>query len=441
MFLLENIRLALSSLKANKMRAALTMLGIIIGICSVVTITSIGNSLQTILNQTFNSLSGRTIECGYDYINETESYRLHPQKTSDYVSMEMLDRFEKNFNGKYLVSRDHSVGSGKIQNPSAKNVNVGVMGASEGSIKENKNLYKLISGRYPSFEDNAGQKHTAVVSDLFLEQYYGKNDKKNALGEDLTINIENIGSTEFTIVGIYKLSEFYIKYGKDATTPLSEFETPVFIPYSTARKLKKPDSSYDEYFTIFVNDNNIPLKKATQEVQEFFDYEYRNAKYWKPEFYDSSVFMNTVDTVMKVLTAVLAVIAAISLIVGGIGVMNIMLVSITERTREIGIRKALGAKNGYIKVQFLIESAILCIVGGIVGILLGAFNGFIFETIGNYILSSNPDFEDLGKLNVSISPSAVIIALIFSTLVGLFFGIYPANKAAKLDPIDALRYE
>ena len=118
-----------------------------------------------------------------------------------------------------------------------------------------------------------------------------------------------------------------------------------------------------------------------------------------------------------------------------------MMVSITERTREIGIRKALGAKNGAIRIQFLIESAILCLVGGILGILLGMFNGFLVETVGNMIIDHLPEYQDLVTLNIQLSIPAIILALIFSTIIGVFFGSYPASKAAKLDPIEALRYE
>ena len=144
---------------------------------------------------------------------------------------------------------------------------------------------------------------------------------------------------------------------------------------------------------------------------------------------------------INILTIVLAVIAAISLIVGGIGVMNIMMVSITERTREIGVRKAMGAKNRDIKFQFLIESAILCLVGGGIGILFGLLNGVIVETVGNMLIKSNPEYAALITIDIRVSVTAIIAALAFSMVIGLFFGIYPAGKAAKLDPIEALRYE
>ena len=143
---------------------------------------------------------------------------------------------------------------------------------------------------------------------------------------------------------------------------------------------------------------------------------------------------------MDVITIVISIIAAISLIVGGIGVMNIMLVSVVERTKEIGIRKALGAKNSVIEAQFLVESVLICAIGGIFGILLGLLNGGIIAIVAKYVVSQ---MEDMSFISVNVSPPVlmIVISFVFSTLVGVVFGLYPARRAARLSPIDALRYE
>ena len=152
--------------------------------------------------------------------------------------------------------------------------------------------------------------------------------------------------------------------------------------------------------------------------------------------------MSVMSTAINIVTVIISVIAALSLIVGGVGVMNIMLVSVTERTREIGIRKALGAKKKTIKGQFVTEAIIICLIGGIIGILVGLLNGELVAIIANKIVASQPDYADLlGNVKVSPPVGGIIISLIFSTLTGVFFGLYPASKAAKMNPIDALRYD
>ena len=147
-----------------------------------------------------------------------------------------------------------------------------------------------------------------------------------------------------------------------------------------------------------------------------------------------------ISKVMDVITIIISVIAAISLLVGGIGVMNIMLVSVVERTKEIGIRKALGAKNKVIEAQFLVESVLICAIGGVVGILLGLLNGGLIAVIAKAVVSRSEDYSFL-TINVSPPVMMIIISFLFSTFVGIVFGLYPARRAARLSPIDALRYE
>jgi putative ABC transport system permease protein len=152
--------------------------------------------------------------------------------------------------------------------------------------------------------------------------------------------------------------------------------------------------------------------------------------------------MDTITTVLNIVTLAITIIAGISLIVGGVGVMNIMLVSITERTKEIGIRKALGARKSSIRGQFILEAIMLCLIGGIIGILSGILNSVIIAEVAKYVLTNYyPDEMTLVSLTVEPNAIAIVVSVIFSMLTGVFFGYYPANKAAKMNPIDALRYE
>jgi putative ABC transport system permease protein len=178
------------------------------------------------------------------------------------------------------------------------------------------------------------------------------------------------------------------------------------------------------------------------EVQEFFDEKYADNENWSVTLYSTASEMDTITTVLNIVTLAITIIAGISLIVGGVGVMNIMLVSITERTKEIGIRKALGAKKSSIRGQFILEAITLCLIGGIIGILSGIINSVIIAQVAKYVLTNYyPD--EMGLISLTVEPNfiAIIVSVIFSMLTGVFFGYYPANKAAKMNPIDALRYE
>lgn len=439
MYLLENVRLALSSLRSNKFRSILTMLGIIIGISAVITITTIGNSLKDTFIGAFNSMVGRLVFTSYTMLDDTPEENYRRMDDDEYITSAMLDELEEKFDGKYLVVRENMVGSGTLRKSSSKVVNVEVYGAYEGFIRDEKNYYKLVEGRYPSEEDNRQKKHTAIVSTLFAEQYFGKG--KDPIGEDIDININGVGKVHFNIVGLYKLSDSYFRGSEYIGTKQEDLATPVFIPYYTSTRLKEASKDSTRYPRYYINSKKISSQDAVKEIQAFYDEKYANSELWIPFIYDFSDDMDEIEMYINILTVVLAVIAAISLLVGGIGVMNIMMVSITERTREIGIRKALGAKNSTIRTQFLIESSILCLVGGGIGVLIGMLNGKLVEVIGNLVIKSNPEYADVLSLDIRVSVTAIIASLIFSTIIGVFFGIYPAGKAAKLDPIEALRYE
>ena len=184
------------------------------------------------------------------------------------------------------------------------------------------------------------------------------------------------------------------------------------------------------------------IEETTQLVTEFFEEKYADNEDYHVYLYNMASDMGMINAVINVITIAISGIAAISLIVGGVGVMNIMLVSITERTREIGVRMALGAKRKTIRLQFVIEAIVLCLIGGMIGITIGILNGFLLGKLAEFVIQ-NMYAEYANYIIMSVHPSAkaILLSLFFSMLTGVFFGYYPANKASKMEVIDALRYE
>jgi len=431
----ENIKEAVTSISSNKMRSLLTMLGIIIGISSVIIITTIGGSIQSTLTATMNSLGGNMVqayvEARYPENDEDWATWEQPEMTdSDYVTQDMIDGLIEKYPDEVTgVAAQNYLGSGTIKDDAdSKNyANVNIDGITPEYLEYMK--LEMHAGRNLTKADNQGKKRVCLIADTMAERYFAG---KDPIGETLSVATSDGGIFDFVVVGVYVYNQAL--FGKvDTSIPEKDRVTELMIPLQTCFKLQGTDRTGYDYFNLMI-DPLADVNQATTDVLSYFDEMYANNKNFHVSAYNMASDLGMINTVLNVITIAVSGIAAISLIVGGVGVMNIMLVSITERTREIGVRMALGAKRRTIRMQFVIEAIMLCLIGGIIGILIGIGIGALLgkeaSQYANYIIMS-----------VHPSATAILLSLFFSMLTGVFFGYYPANKASKMEVIDALRYE
>ena len=412
MLLSENVLLALRALKANTLRSVLTMLGIVIGVATVVALLAIGNGATASITSDIEGIGSNlvTILPGRQMMTVRNSTQAQVSYLylSDYEMLEKrvisnVSGISPAFSNSYTVKY------------SSESFQVTVTGVMEDyfSIRS----YQIEKGRGITKSDNESLVRAAVLGSQTAEDLFGN---LNPIGKDITIK-----GVKFQVVGVLQ---------SKGSTGFDNPDDVVLIPLETGySKLFGSSALKDGRQTVSVILLSADSSEAVDSVIGQAEYLLRRAHEIAPtEDSDFNItsqadFLETMDTVTQTLTIFLGAIAAISLLVGGIGIMNIMLVSVTERTKEIGLRKAVGASKDQILIQFLIETMTLSILGGLIGIMLG----FGIATM----------FTVLNLITAVVSAGDVIMAFVFAVAVGLFFGIYPAYRAASLHPMEALRYE
>jgi putative ABC transport system permease protein len=400
----ESIQVSISAIFANKMRSLLTMLGIIIGISSVITVVALGEGGQKVIDKEFDQFgAGRA----YLMMNWAENYSMKDMFTHDDIDV-LKETFSHDLEA--IVPSVAERGKAKAKN---EKIDVFLTGGDENYIKIAK--VDMIDGRYLMDTDVKGKRSVAIVDKEMALDVFGRT---NVLGESISVELGE-GTVSLVIVGIYEKPKSTLQ-NMGGKSPAN-----IFVPFTTLEKMM----GMGDYFWSM----DMSIKKGadtasiTEKMIRVIERRHGNEGEDKYRIQTAEGELESINKITGIITLVIGAIAAISLLVGGIGVMNIMFVSVTERTREIGIRKAIGAKRRDILLQFLIESVIVSGIGGIIGTVIGV--GLAFA-VSSFI-----------KIPPSVSLRTIIIAWIFSAGVGIFFGIYPANKASKLDPIDALRYE
>ena len=396
MSILESFSLAVKNILSSKTRTLLTMLGIIIGVAAVIVIVGLGNGLEQYMTDSFSGLGTNTLTVSVSSRGSTRSLSVD----------EMYDIVEENSDYLDLCSPTVTMlGLAKVGSETLDSTTT--QGVSEDYLDIAG--VEVSSGRGLQYSDMATRAKVCVIGAYIDQAYFGG----SAVGQTMRIY-----GTTFTIVGVLGQQDEDLEEGGS--------DDCIYLPYTTASRISGEVSSYvitmkDENY---IDQSVAALENALYEVFSSDDYYTVTSM---------AEMVETMTSMINILVGVLAGIAAISLVVGGIGIMNIMLVSVTERTREIGIRKALGAKERYIMQQFVIEAACTSALGGIFGILFG----YLLSAAASQVVTR------LMEETLAVAPTLAAVALAFgiSVGIGIFFGYLPAKKAAQLNPIDALHYD
>ena len=401
----EVLAVALGALRANKLRSMLTMLGIVIGVAAVIAMVALGTGAQSAVKARISSL-GTTLLT----INPGQQRGMGVVIQDQQVKLTMKDADALIERGEHFTSVQPEMGRNQQVIYMNKNTNVSIVGTTPNCLEVRK--YKLAGGRMFTTAETQAMSRVAVVGPAVAINM--GLDTMSLLDENIRIK-----GIQFQVVGVLQ--------SKGQSGMGGNPDEQILIPITTARFRVQGTDRLRSISILANSEDEIPDAMAS--VQKILRREHRLRTNQPNDFQMRSQadFLNTLGETTQVFTYLLSGIAAVSLLVGGIGIMNIMLVSVTERTREIGIRKALGATRSNILLQFLIEAVVLCCLGGIIGIVIGSGGAM--------------GMSKAFAWNVQVSPSAIMLAFAFSAAVGVLFGVWPARRAATLDPITALRYE
>ena len=396
MSILESLELALKNIVSSKTRTLLTMLGIIIGVAAVIVIVGLGNGLEKYVTDSFSDLGTNTLTVTVMSRGATRTMDVD----------DMYEIVEENSQYLDLCSPTANM-MGYVKIGSETTTSTSILGVSEDYLDIAG--VSVASGRGLQYSDMATRSKVCVIGAYLDRAYFGG----NAVGQTL-----RVGGQSLTIVGVLEQQDEELEEGGS--------DDCLYLPYTTASRISGEVSSY----VITMRDEDHMDESVNALESALYDF-FESDDYYTVT--SMAEMLETMTSMINILVGVLAGIAAISLVVGGIGIMNIMLVSVTERTREIGIRKSLGAKERYIMQQFVIEAACTSALGGIIGILMGD---------GLSIAASQVVTRVMGEsLTVAPTVGSVLMAFGISVGIGILFGYLPAKKAAGLDPIDALHYD
>lgn len=406
--LFEIVNVALEALRINKLRSFLTMLGIVIGVGAVIAMIALGRGAQESVKQRIASL-GTTLLTVFP--GQARGGGGGPvASATDRAPLTLDDANALEDLGRSIIAVEPEMSRQLQVQYENQNTNTNIVGTSANYLEVRK--YAIDFGRMFTSSEDAARRRVAVLGSQVVQDL-GAASPEALIGEQI-----RIGGIQFQIAGVLAS-----KGGAGFQNP----DDQVLIPLQTARFRLIGSDRLRSIGVLSTSEDDIPVTMA--EITKILRREHRLAPGREDDFTirNQADFLTTLGETTQVFTALLAGIAAVSLLVGGIGIMNIMLVSVTERTREIGVRKALGATQENIMTQFLIEAIVLCLLGGVIGILFGAGTAFVLKKAFGW--------------TTSVGISSIVIAFLFAGVVGVGFGVWPARRAAALDPIESLRYE